>query len=255
MEDVVIFAALPWERRVVGRALGVSASPIGPRRWAIRFAGGRSGVLVETGIGAPRARAAALAAPVAKAWLAMGCAGALAGWLRRGQGVAANEVVVLDPAGGVVERIAAAGTPFAEMAARHGVRVLEGAIAGSPEVLATAEAKAAVATASGALVVDMESGALAQVARERAIPFHALRVVLDLAGESLPFGPDLVDEATGSLRVGRAIRVLAPPARWPAAARLVRGQRAAIRTLRAMARVLADDGMPEPAPAWRTVTA
>lgn len=255
MEDVVIFAALPWERRAVGRALGVSTSPIGPRRWAIRFAGGRPGVLVETGIGASRARAAALAAPAAKAWLSMGCAGALVGWLRRGQGVVANEVVVLDPGGRVLERMTAAGTPFAEIAARHGVRVLEGSIAGSPEVLATAEIKAAAATASGALVVDMESGTLAQVARERAIPFHALRVVLDLAGESLPFGPDLVDEVTGSLRMGRAIRALAPPTRWPVAARLVRGQRAAIRTLRALARVLADDGMPEPAPAWRTVTA
>src|SRR5262245_60919940 len=135
MQDVVIFAALPWERRVVGRALGVSRSPIGPRQWAIRFAGGGSGVLVETGIGASWARTAALAAPVAKAWLAMGCAGALVGWLRRGQGVAANEVVVLDGGGRVVERMASTGTPFAEMAARHGVRVLEGSIAGSPEVL------------------------------------------------------------------------------------------------------------------------
>jgi adenosylhomocysteine nucleosidase len=213
------------------------------------------GILVETGIGASRARAAALAAPAAKAWLAMGCAGALVPWLRRGQGIVANEVVVLDAAGGVAERMGAAGTPLAEMAARHGVRVLEGAIAVSPAVLATAEAKAAVAAASGALMVDMESGAIAQVARERGIPFHALRAVLDGAEESLPFGPDVVDERTGSLRMGPVIRALAPPARWPAAVRLVRGQRAATRTLRAMARVLADDGMPEPARAWRPATA
>lgn len=251
----MVFAALPWERRAVSRALGASASPIGPRTWVLRLAGGRSGVLVETGIGPSCARAAALAAPAAKAWLAMGCAGALVGWLRRGQGVVANEVVVLDAVGGVAARMAVAGTPLAELAARHGVRVLEGALAGSPGVLASAEAKAAAAATSGALVVDMESGALAEVARERAIPFHALRVVLDVAGESLPFGPDLVDERTGSLRLGRVIRALAPPVRWPAAVRLVRGQRAAIRTLRALARVLADDGMPEPARAWRTVPA
>jgi nucleoside phosphorylase len=239
----------------VSRALGASASAIGTGTWTIRLAGGRSGVLVETGIGPSRARQAALAAPAAKAWLAMGCAGALVGWLRRGQTIAANEVVVLDANGCVAGRIAAAGTALAEMAARHGMRVLEGSLAGSPAILASAEAKAAAAAASGALVVDMESGALAQVARERAIPFHALRVVLDAAGESLPFGPDLVDERTGSLRIGRAIRTLAPPTRWPAAVRLVRGQRAAVRTLRAMARVLADDGMPEPALAWRAVTA
>ena len=250
----MVFAALPWERRAASRALGASASPIGPRTWPIRLAG-RSGVLVETGIGPSRARAAALAAPAAKAWVAMGCAGALVGWLRRGQGIVATEIVVLEADGRVAARMAAAGTPLAAMAARHGVRLLEGSVAGSPAVLATAEAKAAAAAASGALVVDMESGALAEVARERAIPFHVLRVVLDAAGESLPFGPDLIDERTGSLRMGRAILALAPPARWPAAVRLVRGQRAAVRTLRAMARVLADDGMPEPARAWRTVTA
>ncbi len=251
----MVFAALPWERRALSRALDASASPIGSRTWAIRFAGGRSGVLVETGIGAARARSAALAAPAAKAWLTMGCAGALVGWLRRGQGVVANEIVVLDAAGRVAERLAASGTPLAEIAARHGVRLIEGSIAASTGVLVTAEAKAAAATASGALVVDMESGAIAEVARERAIPFHALRVVLDVAGESLPFGPELVDERTGGLRTGRAVRALAPPSRWPAAVRLVRGQRAAVRALRAMARVLADEGMPEPALAWRAATA
>ena len=251
----MVFAALPWERRAVSRALGARAVPIRPRTWTIRFAGGRSGVLVETGVGPVRAREAALAAPAAKAWLAVGCAGALVPWLRRGQGIVANEVVVLDAAGGVVERMGAAGAPLAETAARHGVRVLEGAIAGSPAVLATPEARAAVATASGALVVDMESGALAGIARERGVPFHVLRAVLDVADESLPFGPDLVDERTGSLRLGASIRALAPPARWPLAVRLVLGQRAATRTLRAMARVLADDGMPEPALAWRAATA
>ena len=251
----MVFAALPWERRAVSRALGASGSPVAPRTWAIRFAGGRSGILVETGIGAARARTAALAAPEARAWVAMGCAGALAGWLRRGQAVAADDVVVLDGAGRVVERVAAASAPFAETAARHGVRLITGSIAASPGVMATAGAKAAAASASGALVVDMESGAIAVVARDRGVPFHGFRVVLDLADESLPFGPDVIDDHTGTVRAGRAVRALAPPSRWPAAVRLVRGQRAAARALGALARVIADDGVPEPARARRAATA
>jgi nucleoside phosphorylase len=255
MEDVVVFAALPWERRAVARALRARGSAVAPRTWAIRLAGGRSGVLVETGIGAAHARAAALAAPDARSWVAIGCAGALVGWLGRGQAVAADDVRVLNDAGRMVERIPAASAPFADAAARSGMRVLSGSIAVSPGVMATAGAKAAAASASGALVVDMESGAIATVARDRAIPFHGLRVVLDLAGETLPFGPDVVDQETGAVRAGRAMRALAPPWRWPAAVRLLRGQRAAARALGALAQVIALEGMPEPARAWRVATA
>ena len=108
---------------------------------------------------------------------------------------------------------------------------------------------------TGALVVDMESGALAAVARDRGVPFHALRVVLDLADESLPFGPDVVDERTGTVRMGRAIRELAPPSRWPEVVRLLRGQRAAARALGELAQVIADEGLPETALTRRAATA
>jgi nucleoside phosphorylase len=255
MEDVVVFVAVPWERRAVRSALGASGSPVAPGTWTLGLAGGRSGVLIEMGIGAWRARAAALAAPKARAWVAMGCSGALATWLGRGQAIAADEVVVLDGGARVVDRVALAGGPFAGAAAHRGVRVIAGPIAASPDVLTTAGAKAAAAAASGALAVDMESGALATVARDRGVPFHSLRAVLDLADESLPFGPDVVDERTGTVRLGPAIRTLALPSQWPVAVRLVRGQRAAARALGALARVIAEDGVPEPALTRRTATA
>ena len=251
----MVFVALAWERRAVKSALGASSAPVAPGTWAIRLAGGRSGVLIEMGIGAWRARAAALAAPEARAWVAMGCSGALAGWLRRGQAIIADGVVVLDGAARVVERLAVASVPLAGAAARQGVRVIAGPIAASPDVLGTASAKAIAASASGALAVDMESGALVMVARDRGVPFHSLRAVLDLADESLPFGPDVVDERTGTVRVGPAIRALAPPSQWPAALRLVRGQRAAARALGGLAWVIAADGIPEPALARRAATA
>ena len=251
----MVFAALHWERHAVGRALGASGSPMAPRTWAIHLADGRSGVLIETGMGTVRARAAALQAPAARAWLMMGCAGALVGWLRRGQAVAAEEIVVLDDDGRVAERLPAASGPLAAQAARHGLRVVPGAVAVTPVVMTDASAKVAAERASGALVVEMESGAVAAVARDRGIPFHALRVVLDLGDDKLPFGPDVFDEQTGTVHVGRAIRALAPPSRWPVAVRLMRGQRAAVRTLGALAQVIADEGLPEAAQTRRAATA
>ena len=251
----MVFAALRWERRAVSRALRASRSPVAPGTWAIHLAGGRSGVLIETGMGTVRARAAALEAPAARAWLVMGCAGALVGWLQRGQAVAADEVAVLGDDGRVAMRMPAAGGRLAALAAGHGVRVIPGAVATTRGVLTEADAKAAAERTSGALVVDMESGALAAVARDRGIPFHALRVVLDQADEKLPFGPDVFDERTGALHVGRAIRALAPPSRWPVAVRLLRGQRAAVRALGALAQVIADEGLPEAAQAQRAATA
>lgn len=250
----MVFAALGWERRAVSRALCASAAPLRAGVWALRLGSRATGLLVETGIGPRRAREAALAAPDARAWVVMGCAGALAGWLRRGQGIAATEVLRLDERGQAVERLPAADAPLPAIAARHGVRVVAGPIAAGGRMLASAGAKAAAA-ASGALVVDMESGAIAAVARERGVPFHALRAVLDLAHERLPFGPDVVDEESGRVRAGRVAAALTPPWRWPAALRLWRGRRAAARTLGALASVLAADEVAVPAAAWRAATA
>jgi hypothetical protein len=98
-------------------------------------------------------------------------------------------------------------------------------------VLGTAAAKAALG-ATGALAVEMESGALAAAARARGIPFAALRVVLDAAGEALPAFTGVIDEATGELRAARALAAIAlRPRLWPAAARLSRRQRIVARRL------------------------
>ena len=95
----------------------------------------------------------------------------------------------------------------------------------------TAAAKAALG-ATGALAVDMESGALAAAARARGVPFAALRAVLDAAGEALPAGADVIDEASGEVRAARALAAIAlRPRLWPAAGRLLRQQRVAARRL------------------------
>src|SRR5436305_1686895 len=100
---------------------------------------------------------------------------------------------------------------------------------------------------TGALAVEMESGALAAAARARGIPFAALRVVLDGAGEALPAELGVIDEATGEVRAGRALAAMAlHPRLWPAAARLARRQRSAARRLGAIMAALEVEAIAAP---------
>ena len=246
MFDVAIFTALGWERRAVTGALR-SAETSGPSgAWRGRLADGASCLVVQTGIGRARAAAAAAAAPPAGAFLACGCAGALVGWLAAGDLVTAESVIALEADGRAGERLPAAGAGLAAWAAGRGFRVHAGGLVASPVVLRTAEAKAAL-RATGALAVEMESGALAAAARARGIPFAALRVVLDGAGEVLPAGLGVIDEATGEVRAGRALAAMAlHPRLWPAAARLARQQRLAARRLGAIMAALEVEAVAAP---------
>lgn len=255
MLELAIFTALDWERRaVVPGLVGVDANPT-LRTWRGRLGDGGSCLLVQTGVGVERAHTAAVNVPPARAFLACGCAGALVGWLRAGELVAGDAVTALDAAGRVVEHLPATGAALAAWAAVRGFRVHRGVVASSPSVLGTARAKADAA-ADGALVVEMESAAIAAEARARGIPFVALRVVLDGATDELGPLVGAVDPATGELRPGRALAALGPrPWLWPTAGRLARQTRLAERRLRTvMTAVLAAGmeaivGRPEPASA------
>lgn len=66
------------------------------------------------------------------------------------------------------------------------VKAHTGAIYGSWSIAGTAEEKAEIFARTGALAVDMESGAVARVAMEHDIPFIALRTIADPASHGLP---------------------------------------------------------------------
>ncbi len=67
-------------------------------------------------------------------------------------------------------------------------------------VVCRAEDKRALGLVSGAAALDMESAALALVAREKAVPFVVLRTISDLAGEDLPLDFNLFLRPTGWMR-------------------------------------------------------
>lgn len=240
--DMAVFPALGWEARAVLDGLAHVEPGDLPRTWRGYLGDGGACYVAQTGVGPAQAATAIAAAPDARLALSVGCAGGLVPGLSPGDLVAATEVMRLDPAGRVDERFPAVTRPLAAWATGRGFIMQAGAVATSTAVLSRPEQKRALAR-SGALVVEMESAAIADVARRRGMPFAAVRVVLDGAADALPVGDGIVDARTGDVRPLRAAVALGMrPWRWPAIARVARQQRRADRRLRALLAMLLGGG-------------
>lgn len=168
----------------------------------------------------------------AEGLISFGIAGGLAPALATGSLVVATSVVAgerrFDADAGWRERLCAA-LPGAVV----------GIVAGSPGVVATADAKAALHTRHGAIAVDMESGAVAEACVRAGKPFAVLRAIADPAGRGIPalamlgLGPD---GETRALAV--AAGLLRSPGDLPALIRLGRDTRAALAALAEAARAI-----------------
>jgi len=83
-----------------------------------------------------------------------------------------------------------------------------GTLAAEPAVVATVAAKAALWARTGAAAVDLESGAVAEVAAERGLPFAVLRAICDPAGRNLPPTALTALDARGAVAGWRVARSL-----------------------------------------------
>lgn len=113
-----------------------------------------------------------------RALLSFGVAGGLVGTLSVG------EAVVATHACGPGWEIEADPAWAAALAQATGARLAR--VAAAPAPAADVEQKRRLREATGAAVVDMETHAVAHLARERRLPFAVLRVVSDTASETLP---------------------------------------------------------------------
>ena len=118
------------------------------------------------------------------ALLSFGVAGALDPALRVGDVVVAAEVSGAGETARAPWIVPADAAWSAALLAATGAR--QGRAAGLGAPAATPAIKASLRGSTGATVVDMESAAVALVARERGLPFAVLRVVSDAAGDALP---------------------------------------------------------------------
>jgi adenosylhomocysteine nucleosidase len=227
-------------------ALTAEARTLGPLQPAARTAGGAAvhtlpdgTLLVISGMGYEAAAQAALAlvAAGASGLLSFGLAGALDPALQVGAVLLPQAVT--DGAG----RVHRTCDPWRErLAARQGAGTdthrltMDGALLSLPQPLATTRSKSQARARTGAVAVDMESFAIAQIAHQHGVRFAVARVVVDTAADSLP---QAVIQATGPRGEVNYPRLLSGLLRRPpdllALFSLARRYRVALRSLRAVA--------------------
>lgn len=108
----------------------------------------------------------------------------------------------------------------------------------SAGVAASVQEKQTLRQITGAAAVDMESYGVAEIAQEMGLPFAALRVVADTAGDSLPGVAIAATTQEGHVRVVRsALGALTHPQQIPALIRLGGRTKTAKAILAALARL------------------
>ncbi len=230
MSGILILTAVELEARALARQLELPAITSLPfpafGRGDLRVApvGLRAGLLSSRW----PAITAGLDRPLV---ISAGVCGALAPDLQAGDLVLPESVI-----GPSAERLNVTPTAHARATGLAGA-ARRGTLATSREVVATAEAKAALFARTGAVAVDMESSVILAHAAGAGCPTLVVRGVSDAAGESLP--PELIGLVTeaGKLRTARALALtLTRPRVLPRALALRQATR---RALTAVARFLA----------------
>ncbi len=160
--------------------------------------------------------------------VSFGIAGALAPQLRAGDVIVSTTVMV---AGGQSWH---APQPFARRVAELAGRIgaLEGAVLGTPAILATSAEKHRAWSETGALAVDLESDLVAGIASAAGIPFMVVRTIADAAARELPPAALIPLAANGTPRLARVLAcVLRQPRQLSALIGLARETRTALSAL------------------------
>jgi len=219
-------------------ALGAEARTLGPQ---VRRPDGlyatRSGTLVAvSGMGSAAAAGAARALVDAGAvsLVSWGMAGGLDPALAAGTICLPKRVVSAD--GTASFATSAEWCAAVAAAAGRSGHVVSGPLLAGNSALAEVAAKAAAFRATGAVAVDMESLAIAAIAAAHALPFLAVRVIVDTALDAVPAAV-MSAAASGNVRISRiAAGLLRRPGDLLPLLRLAKRYRAAMRALTAVAK-------------------
>jgi adenosylhomocysteine nucleosidase len=227
MNGLGIVAALAAESRPLGPATRHGAEPA-------TLADGT--LLIVSGVGPAAAALGArrLLAAGARALLSWGLAGGLDPALEAGTLVLPGEVI--SPEGRVLLTCAAWRERVSQaIGARHAACC--GRLLTCREPLSSTAAKALAFRQTGAIAVDMESSAVAEVASAERAPFLVVRAIVDTAHDAVPeVALGMTRAGQDRLRVGRLLAALArTPGELPALIRLARRYRTASRALAAVA--------------------
>ena len=228
MRPIGIVSALPAEARALG--------PSAPHGAELRRLD-EGGLLAVSGMGRAAAAAAARRLVLAGAGglASFGMAGGLDPTLICGTVLLPEEIAVADD--GAVSDILPTSRDWRQRLGAvipASCLVCVGRLLTSARPIGRPDAKTETWRHTGAVAVDMESAAVAQVAGQAGLPFIALRVIVDTATDELPAAVIAASEG-GRLRVGRLIGgLLRAPADVGALIRLSARYRIASRVLAAV---------------------
>jgi adenosylhomocysteine nucleosidase len=226
LTGVGVVAALEAEARTLGPALR--------RQNGLAYLGDGA-MLAVSGMGGALAAAAArrLVDAGASGLMSFGLAGGLDPSLSAGRVVLPDDIISRD---GTRIPASAEWRRHLGLAIAHLNPATGGKLLTSARPIATIADKAAAFGDTGAVAVDMESLAVAEIAASRGLPFIAVRVVVDGAADRLPASIAAASRG-GPLRVLPLIGgLIAAPRDLPDLIRLARRYRVAIRSLEAVAR-------------------
>ena len=120
--------------------------------------------------------------------------------------------------------------------ARGHIDFTDGAIAGSDSPILGQAGKAKLFRGSGAVAVDMESHAVARAAKEKNVPFLALRAIADPAGRDVPEWIMIGVDSGGRTRIAPVLaKLLFRPWEIPRLLELAKDQKTALSALRRVA--------------------
>ncbi len=142
-------------------------------------------ILMYSGAGAENARKAAefLVSKGVTQLISWGCAAALSPDLKMGDLVLADSLLNSD---GLEMPVNAAWHQHAKTILGSQVAIYKGALIASDKIISTAKEKQALHEKTGAIALDMESIAIAEIAQHYALPFLAIRAIADPASMDLP---------------------------------------------------------------------
>jgi adenosylhomocysteine nucleosidase len=117
-------------------------------------------------------------------------------------------------------------------------RIIDGGLLSCSSIVTAVADKAELFGRTGAVAVDMESFAVAEVASTHRLPFLALRAIVDRASDELPAVITAAADQLGEVRLPRLLAgLMRSPAALAPLMRLGRSYRAASQSLAAVARL------------------
>lgn len=224
-------------------ALAAETRSLAPlrRKGAQTAWGGYTVLLGGAGPANARAAAANLIGQGAEALLSWGCCAALTPEIQPGHVIVPQAVV--GDTGPCTLHVDWQQHLYTKLASRLAVN--PGPLAQSDTIIANAADKVALAARTGAVAVDMESAAVAAVAREHGLPCAVLRAVADPADQTLPAIVLNHTDADGVTHIpGLLGALLRAPGQLPDLLALGRQFAAALASLDQAARLLQQNFLP-----------